>query len=154
MIFTGGTIAIKKDVSYSNDRATFVKLLESLDKRIEAKIEVKEIRKIIDSSQLTPSVVNEILEFINSFHKEYDGFLIVTGTDTMAYLQSFLNWLIDGLEKPIILTGAINTAELDPLEGINNISDSIRLLENNIGKPLIGISENSSIREKALEYQR
>ena len=70
LIFTGGTIAMKKDVSYSNNKATFVKLLESLDKRIEAKIEVKEIRKIIDSSQLTSSVVNEILELINSFHKE------------------------------------------------------------------------------------
>ena len=136
---------MKKDVSYSNDRATFVKLLESLDKRIEAKIEVKEIRKIIDSSQLTSSAVNDILELINSFHKKYDGFLIVTGTDTMAYLQSFLNWSIDGLEKPIILTWAINTAEVDLLEGINNISDSIRLLENNIGKPLIGIFMNKKL---------
>lgn len=64
------------------------------------------LRKPIDSAELTPAVWTEIVELIEEHHSKFDGFVILHGTDTMAYTASALSFMIQGLKKPIILTGS------------------------------------------------
>lgn len=60
----------------------------------------------IDSAELTPAVWRELVEIIEENYTSFDGFVILHGTDTMAYTASALSFMIQGLNKPIILTGS------------------------------------------------
>ena len=60
----------------------------------------------IDSAELTPIVWTELVEIIETNYASFDGFVILHGTDTMAYTASALSFMIQGLNKPIILTGS------------------------------------------------
>lgn len=143
LIYTGGTIGMKKtdDVGgYANDESTFKSILAEVKQSLDYdfNIEIKRTSEIIDSSQLNIKMINEVLSIIKSSYLAFDAFLIVNGTDTMAYMQSILKWSIEGLKKPIVLTGTINTSDIDPLEGTNNIKYSLKtLMENDEG--FIGI---------------
>ena len=64
------------------------------------------LKKPIDSAELTPAVWKELVEIIESHYSAFDGFVILHGTDTMAYTASALSFMIQGLKKPIILTGS------------------------------------------------
>lgn len=60
----------------------------------------------IDSAELTPAVWSELVGIIQLNQTKFDGFVILHGTDTMAYTASALSFMIQGLNKPIILTGS------------------------------------------------
>ncbi len=60
----------------------------------------------IDSSNMTPAIWVELAGIIEENYFDYDSFVILHGTDTMAYTASALSYLLDGLNKPVILTGA------------------------------------------------
>ena len=59
----------------------------------------------MDSSSMSPSAWFDIAEDIAANHDAYDGFLVIHGTDTMAYTASALPYMLEGLQKPVILTG-------------------------------------------------
>ena len=59
----------------------------------------------MDSSSMNPSAWFDIAEDIADHHDEYDGFLVIHGTDTMAYTASALPFMLEGLQKPVIFTG-------------------------------------------------
>lgn len=61
---------------------------------------------IIDSSNMTPSLWVDIADIIESHYDRYDGFVVLHGTDTMAYTASALSFMFKNLAKPIILTGS------------------------------------------------
>lgn len=69
-------------------------------------IELLEISNIIDSSNVSPQVWIELCALIEEAYERYDGFIIIHGTDTMAYSASALSFMIESLQKPIIFTGA------------------------------------------------
>lgn len=60
----------------------------------------------IDSSEVDPSIWSRIVEIIEKNYKSFDGFVILHGTDTMAYSASALSFMLEDLAKPVILTGA------------------------------------------------
>ncbi|MCH5327270.1 MAG: type I asparaginase, partial [Duncaniella sp.] len=60
----------------------------------------------IDSSDMTPDGWCEIAEAIEGNYEDYDGFVVLHGTDTMAYTASALSFLLKGLNKPVIITGS------------------------------------------------
>ena len=60
----------------------------------------------IDSSDIAPIHWNHIIETIADYEKDHDGIVILHGTDTMAYTASALSYALNGLNKPIIFTGA------------------------------------------------
>jgi len=64
------------------------------------------LKKPIDSAELTPAVWKELVEIIELNYSAFDGFVILHGTDTMAYTASALSFMIQGLKKPIVLTGS------------------------------------------------
>ena len=67
--------------------------------------DIHEYRPLIDSANMTPDNWMQIAEDIASRHEDYDGFVVLHGTDTMAYTASALSFILKGLRKPVILTG-------------------------------------------------
>ena len=148
IIYTGGTIGMKKNIAYENSDDIFKRLMSEVQNNSNSNLELMAISQIIDSSQLRPKVINEILSIIEKEYLAYTGFLIISGTDTMSYLQSCLKWAIEALHKPIILTGAINTIDYDPKEGINNILFALNEIIDNRNKGIIAIAMNNKLLKK------
>jgi L-asparaginase len=68
--------------------------------------DIHEFPGLIDSSNVTPAVWMSIAQDIEQNYSGYDGFVILHGTDTMAYTASALPLMLSGLDKPVVLTGA------------------------------------------------
>jgi L-asparaginase len=67
---------------------------------------VLSFNELIDSSDVSPHHWLELARIIHDFYEDYDGFVILHGTDTMAYTASALSFLLRNLGKPVIMTGA------------------------------------------------
>ena len=65
-----------------------------------------ETESLLDSSNMTVSDWNEIGKIIAESYESYDAFVVLHGTDTMAYTASALSFMLEGLAKPVILTGS------------------------------------------------
>ena len=110
IIHTGGTIGMtRSEKGYVPDRRYFREALGQMDALHAAGMpawELTETRELLDSSNMTVRDWNEIGELIAERYEEFDGFVVLHGTDTMAYTASALSFMLEGLEKPVILTGS------------------------------------------------
>ncbi len=70
------------------------------------KWELLEHDPLVDSTTFTPKNWVVIAKDIEKYYKAYDGFVILTGTDTMAYTASALSFMLTNLSKPVIFTGS------------------------------------------------
>ncbi len=89
--------------------------------QIPVNIDSVSIDKPIDSSEMTPNHWLNLVNIIEKNYLHYDGFVILHGSDTMAYTASALSFLIQGIKKPIILTGSqlpIGTIRTDGKENL------------------------------------
>jgi L-asparaginase len=89
--------------------------------QIPVNIDSVSIDKPIDSSEMTPNHWLNLVNIIEKNYLIYDGFVILHGSDTMAYTASALSFLIQGIKKPIILTGSqlpIGTIRTDGKENL------------------------------------
>lgn len=75
-------------------------------RRFTSTIEVIAFEQPIDSSDISIKSWVEMAKIIEANYDEYDGFVILHGTDTMAYTSSALSFMLNGLKKPVILTGS------------------------------------------------
>ena len=86
-----------------------------------------EFENIIDSANMTIKYWKDIGRIINKNYHDYDGFIILHGTDTMNYTASILSFQLENLDKPVILTGAqIPLSEMRN-DGIKNLVDSLTI---------------------------
>jgi L-asparaginase len=109
VIYTGGTIGMDyDDETGSLIPFDFEKIMEKVPelKRFEFQLTVLSFTKLIDSSDISISHWLELTRIIYDFYEDYDGFVILHGTDTMAYSSSALSFLLEDLNKPVIFTGA------------------------------------------------
>ncbi len=110
IIYTGGTIGMKKtDKGYgpvSGFLADAISKIEDLRSESVPKWDLFEMSPLLDSSDMTVSEWNRIAEIIYQRYSCYDGFVVLHGTDTMAYTASALSFILGGLDKPVILTGS------------------------------------------------
>jgi len=110
IINTGGTIGmVKTEKGYAPDGEFFKKQLEdmgALKADIMPRWELIETDKLLDSSNMTVADWNVIGKLVSDNYDDYDGFVILHGTDTMAYTASALSFMFEGLAKPVILTGS------------------------------------------------
>lgn len=67
---------------------------------------INEYEPLLDSSNMTPREWMKIARDIADHYDDYDGFVVLHGTDTMAYTASALPFMLDGLSKPVIITGS------------------------------------------------
>lgn len=109
LIYTGGTIGMEKDYETGSLRAfDFGNIFEKMPemKLMECEVFVHPFAKPLDSSDMGPEEWKIIARYIDKNYHEYDGFLILHGTDTMSYTASALSFMLKGLTKPVIMTGS------------------------------------------------
>jgi len=109
LIYTGGTIGMEKDYETGSLRAfDFGNIFEKMPemKLMECEVFVHPFAKPLDSSDMGPSEWKIIANYIHANYNQYDGFLILHGTDTMSYTASALSFMLKGLTKPVIMTGS------------------------------------------------
>ena len=109
LIYTGGTIGMIKDkVKNTLVPFNFDELLKAIPelKSEDVDLDTISIANPIDSSNMNTTVWGEIAILIEKNYKNYDGFVILHGSDTMAYTASALSFMLEGLNKAVILTGS------------------------------------------------
>jgi len=124
IIYTGGTIGMIKDQRTGELRSfNFEYIYDHVPELERFNFELKSISisKPIDSSEMTLCHWTDLVEIIEANYPTFDGFVILHGSDTMAFTASALSFMIQGLKKPIILTGSqlpIGTIRTDGKENL------------------------------------
>ncbi|MCI5055732.1 MAG: type I asparaginase [Flavobacteriales bacterium] len=108
LIYTGGTIGMVQDNSGILRPFDFELIHKSLPElqSFDFKISTQTFEQPIDSSNMHPAVWLRLAKLIENHYNDYDGFVILHGTDTMSYTASALSFLLEGLNKPVVLTGS------------------------------------------------
>ena len=109
LIYTGGTIGMIEDPLTGALRAfDFTYLLEQIPELQRFGFEISSIQfdPPIDSSAITLDIWLKLASTIEKHYDTYDGFVVLHGTDTLAYTASALSFLLEGLGKPVIFTGS------------------------------------------------
>lgn len=109
IVYTGGTIGMIEDPETKALRPfDFSHLMENVPKVKMLNYEIDNIQfnPPIDSSDMNISHWQQIARSIAENYDSYDGFVVLHGTDTMAYTASALSFMLDNLQKPIIITGS------------------------------------------------
>ena len=114
LIYTGGTIGmIENPETGALENFNFDQLLQHVPelKRFNYRISSYQFDPPIDSSDMEPSLWAKIVKIINYNYDNFDGFVILHGTDTMAYTASALSFMLEGLDKPVILRPQFHARE-------------------------------------------
>ncbi len=109
VIYTGGTIGmIQDEKSGALQPFNFDKIFNQIPvlNRLDCDISFQSFDPLIDSSNMHPKHWVKLVEIIEKEYHNYDGFVILHGSDTMAYTASALSFMLENLNKPVILTGS------------------------------------------------
>lgn len=109
LVYTGGTIGMIKDFETGALKAfNFDELLQNIPelKLLEHDIDTVSFEKPIDSSNMRPDFWLQIASIIEEKYEDYDGFVVLHGSDTMSYSASALSFMFENLSKPVIFTGS------------------------------------------------
>src|SRR5690554_6593102 len=137
LIYTGGTIGMIKDFETGALKAfNFDQLLERIPELqlLDCSIATYSFDVPIDSSDMNPKHWLTIAEVIAENYKNYDGFVVLHGSDTMSYTASALSFMLKKLSKPVILTGSqlpIGDLRTDAKENLITAIQIAALKENN-----------------------
>lgn len=141
LIYTGGTIGMKKDFETGALKAfNFSKLLQRIPelKQLDCEIETISFESPIDSSNMNPDEWSKIAQIIEDNYSHFDGFVVLHGSDTMSYSASALSFMLENLSKPVIFTGSqlpIGDLRTDAKENLITAIQIASLREN--GNPVI-----------------
>lgn len=129
--YTGGTIGMKKSPQgYIPVEGYITDVLNSMTELSRPEMPeytVSEYSPVIDSSNMSPNDWQFIANDIQQKYDDYDGFVVLHGTDTMAYTASALSFMLNNLAKPVIVTGSqIPLSEIRS-DGLNNLLNSLYL---------------------------
>lgn len=128
---------MRKDLKTGALKAfNFSKLLQRVPelKQLDCEIETVSFEHPIDSSDMNPGHWNVIASVVKDNYKQYDGFVVLHGSDTMSYTASALSFMLENLSKPVILTGSqlpIGDLRTDAKENLITAIQIASLQENN-----------------------
>ena len=110
MIYTGGTIGMSNsDHGYVPEIKSFIKKLETIEElhsNMMPKWDIYCLNPVLDSSNISVDEWNAIATVVSEHYDQYDGFVILHGTDTIAYTTSALSFMLENNNKPIVFTGS------------------------------------------------
>ena len=108
IVYTGGTIGMVQDENGSLHPFALDRIYDAVPqlRGCSYGIDSVTLDNIIDSSNMTPSLWVDIANIIEREYDRYDGFVVLHGTDTMAYTASALSFMFKNLGKPVVLTGS------------------------------------------------
>lgn len=141
LIYTGGTIGmIHNEETGTLESFNFKHLMKHIPELDKCGVNVESyvFDKIIDSSDMHPDVWVKLVKVIQENYDRYTGFVILHGTDTMAYTASALSFMLNNLSKPVILTGSQLPIGDLRTDGKENLMTSIEIagaVEN--GEPVV-----------------
>ena len=128
IIYTGGTIGMIQDMkTKALIPFDFSHIYDQVPRLSFYDIEIDTFAfdNPIDSSDMHPQDWKQIAEKIHKHYADYDGFVILHGTDTIAYTASALSFMFENLSKPIILTGSQLPLGIARTDGRNNIINAV-----------------------------
>ena len=130
LIYTGGTIGMTEDPSSRALRPfDFSGIMEAVPevRKFAVKIDTFSFDPLIDSSDVDPSLWVSLARLIKEKYDSYDGFVILHGTDTMAYSASALSFMLENLSKPVIFTGSQLPVGRPRTDGKENLISSVEI---------------------------
>ncbi|MCD8313749.1 MAG: type I asparaginase [Bacteroidales bacterium] len=130
MIYTGGTIGMIQDpVDNTLKPFDFKHILDAVPEieKFAYRIDTFSFDPLIDSSDIEPAQWQRLAALIASKFDQYDGFVVLHGTDTMAYTASALSFMFENLTKPVILTGAQLPIGVPRTDGRENLISSVEI---------------------------
>ena len=138
IIHTGGTIGMKKTENGYTPVAGYLseelKTIPDLNREDFPLWDLYETSPLLDSSNVSVDEWNAIGKLIYENYDRYSGFVILHGTDTMAYTASALSFMLEGLDKPVVLTGSqIPLSELRS-DGRDNLITSIMIASEGVAR--------------------
>jgi L-asparaginase len=142
LIYTGGTIGMWADpVTGALKPMDLAHLEEQVPElpRIAVDLHSVAFEKPIDSSDMHPADWSRIANLIGEHYARYDGFVVLHGSDTMAYTASALSFLLEGLTKPVILTGSQLPIGIIRTDARENLITAIEIAaaKDGDGRPLV-----------------
>lgn len=141
LIYTGGTIGMVKDPKTGSLKAfDFSKIQERITEleQLDCTISTVSFEKPIDSSDMNIDRWVEIVSIIEKNYPNFDGFVVLHGSDTMSYSASALSFMLENLSKPVVFTGSqlpIGDLRTDAKENLITAIQIACLKEN--GNPVI-----------------
>ena len=130
IIYTGGTIGM---VQHPQNRTLvpvpFEKIQEVVPelKKFDFIIKTITFNPALDSSNMNPIIWIKIAKTIERNYNQFDGFVVLHGTDTMAYTASALSFMFENLDKPIILTGSQLPIGMIRTDGKENLITAVEI---------------------------
>ena len=142
LVYTGGTIGMKQDpVDGTLKPFDFEHILSEVPElhKFALRIDSYTFSPLIDSSDVQPSLWQEIAGLIGRKYDQYDGFVILHGTDTMAYSASAVSFMLENLEKPVVFTGSQLPIGALRTDGRENLISAVEIASavDADGKPLV-----------------
>ncbi len=132
LIYTGGTIGMNRNPETGAlEPFKFEHLLNHVPElsQFDTHISTYQFDPPIDSSDMSPAMWTELTHIIADNYHDYDGFVILHGTDTMAYTASALSYMLENLTKPVILTGSQLPIGQLRTDGRENLITSIEIAQ-------------------------
>ena len=142
LIYTGGTIGMNRNPrTGALEPFNFESLLSNVPElqQVSTEIATFQFNPPIDSSDMSPERWVDLAHVITNNYNLYDGFVILHGTDTMAYTASALSYMLENLTKPVILTGSQLPIGQVRTDGKENVITSIEIAsaKYQVGKAMV-----------------
>jgi len=139
VLYTGGTIGMMKDPKTGSlVPFDFGNIYDDLPvlRNLDYSIDFYSFKHLIDSSNMSPEFWIELAEKIEENYDDYEGFVVLHGSDTMAYTASALSFMLENLAKPVVFTGSQLPMGMVRSDGRENFITAIEIAAANIkGKP-------------------
>ena len=130
LIYTGGTIGMNRNPQTGAlEPFDFEHLLLRVPelKQFNMQIDTHQFNPPIDSSDMSPQLWTDLSHVIADNYDQYDGFVVLHGTDTMAYTASALSYMLENLTKPVVFTGSQLPIGQLRTDGKENLITSIEI---------------------------
>ncbi len=130
IIYTGGTIGMRTDEATGAlvpfDFSSIYDEFPSL-RRLNVEIDVHTVERVIDSSNVDAQAWCDLALLIQEKYEQYDGFVVLHGTDTMSYTASALSFMLENLRKPVVFTGSQIPIGVLRTDGRENLITAIEI---------------------------
>lgn len=142
IIYTGGTIGMTEDMKTHSLRPfNFDHLIDNVPKIKMLDYDIRNVQfsEPIDSACMNPSHWDDIARVIEGNYDSFDGFVVLHGTDTMSYTASALSFMLENLDKPVIITGSQLPIGEVRTDGEENLITALQIAaaRDSKGKPMV-----------------
>jgi len=130
VVYTGGTIGMVQDPKTMTLRPLNIDILYKYLPVLEnfnCTIDFYTFEPLLDSSNMNPAFWIHLAAVIEEKYEDYDGFVVLHGSDTMAYTASALSFMLENLNKPVIFTGSQLPIGMVRTDGRENFINSIEI---------------------------